>query len=377
MYLTRTVIFQLVQALKFKSSLPDENFLLLVQFVVLDAGGTIGSTNIVSEVEMLYHTHAHTLMSTCAAECMRQYLSDCVEFVCDLHTISKVKTNMKSGCNSLNEDTLGSLVKSGMAQYIALEITRGNGHDNRAIARYLPWLYHPPSTTQQGPKEFTDCIGHIRLLSWLLIGSLTHTAMTEGAAPITCLPLPLDASTFIAEHVLVIMTGFAEQSNTSVLHMSSLFHAFFLCQLWTMYCESAAAQYNSNSEQHMTASVNVMDFWARVTPGILQLLSHSKVLAEMVNLHFLSLMEALQECNSSVLAKLFPMWTSILYAYHGQLPGHLQVRLQAVQNWQPPAPSTEQMSINSSTMLTWLKRIQFKLGQIEVQSSAVTQFYTV
>ena len=31
MYLTRTVIFQLVQALKFKSSLPDENFLLLVQ----------------------------------------------------------------------------------------------------------------------------------------------------------------------------------------------------------------------------------------------------------------------------------------------------------------------------------------------------------
>ena len=61
-----------------------------------------------------------------------------------------LQTNMKSGCNSLNEDTLGSLVKSGMAQYIALEITRGNGHDNRAIARYLPWLYHPPSTTQQG-----------------------------------------------------------------------------------------------------------------------------------------------------------------------------------------------------------------------------------
>ncbi|XP_053389213.1 uncoordinated protein 79-like [Mercenaria mercenaria] len=97
----------------------------------------------------------------------------------------------------------------------------------------------------------------------------------------------------------------------------------------------------------------------------------------MVNLHFLSLMEALQECNSSVLAKLFPMWTSILYAYHGQLPGHLQVRLQAVQNWQPPAPATEQTCINSNILLTWLKRIQFRLGQIEVQSSAATQFYTV
>ncbi|XP_052767692.1 protein unc-79 homolog [Mya arenaria] len=378
LYLTRTVIFQLVQALKFKASLPDDNLLLMVQFVVLDAGGTIGSTNIVGDLGMLYHTHAHSLMSTYAAECMRQYLSDCVEFISDLHTISKLKTNMKGGCTALNEDTLGSLVKSGMAQFVALEITRGNGRDNRAIARYLPWLYHPPSTTQQGPKEFTDCIGHIRLMSWLLIGTLTHTAMTEGAACITCMPFPLDSSTFIAEHVLVILTGFAEQSNTSVNHMSSLFHAFFLCQLWTMYCESIAAMYNSTSENYVAASSTVMDFWARVTPGILQLLSHSKVLAELVNLHFLSLMEALQECNSSVLAKLFPMWTSILYAYHQQLPGHLQVRLQTVQNWQPPAPSSEQTCINSNILLTWLKRIQFRLGQIEVQCScAATQFYSV
>lgn len=66
------------------------------------------------------------------------------------------------------------------------------------------------------PKEFTDCIGHIRTLSWLLIGSLTHTAMTEGAAPVSCLPIPLDASSYIAEHVLVIMTGFDERSKVSL-----------------------------------------------------------------------------------------------------------------------------------------------------------------
>ncbi|XP_052267084.1 protein unc-79 homolog [Dreissena polymorpha] len=380
LYLTRTVIFQLVQALKFKTSLPDENFLLLVQFVLLDSGGTIGSSNIVSDLGMLYHTHAHSLMSTYASECMRQYLSDCVEFIGDLHTISKVKANMKGGCMALNEDTLGTLVKSGIAQFVALEITRSNGHGSRAVGleRYLPWLYKPPLTTQQGPKEFTDCIGHIRLMSWLLIGTLTHTAMTEGAACVTCMPFPLDVSTLIAEHVLVIMTGFAEQSNISANHMSSLFHAFFLCQLWTMYCESIAAMYNSSSEQYQAGTSSVMDFWARVTPGILQLLSHSKVLAEMVNLHFLSLMEALQECNSSVLAKLFPMWTAILYAYHNQLPGHLQVRLQSVQNWQPPVPSTEQTCINSHILLTWLKRIQIRLGQIEVQcSSAATQFYSI
>ena len=58
---------------------------------------------------------------------------------------------MKSGTSSLNEDTLGSQLKSGIAQYVALEITRGNNREtNRAITRYLPWLYHPPSTVQQG-----------------------------------------------------------------------------------------------------------------------------------------------------------------------------------------------------------------------------------
>ncbi|KAH9514228.1 Protein unc-79 [Bulinus truncatus] len=284
---------------------------------------------------------------------------------------------MKVAGASLNEDTLGGQLKSGISQYLSLEITRGNGRDNRAITRYLPWLYHPPSAMQQGPKEFIDCIGHIRLMSWLLIGSLTHTAITEGAAPISCLPIPLEASCHIADHIMVIMTGFAEQSSASVLHMSSLFHAFILCQLWTMYSESAAALHSPDSEQHLIASAMIMDFWARVTPGILQLLCHSKVLAEMVNLHFLGLMEALQECNSSVLAKLFPMWTSILFAYHAQLPGHLQVRLQNCQNWEPPHPTKDQTSFNSSILLTWLKRIQFKLGQIEIQSSAATQIYIV
>lgn len=50
----------------------------------------------------------------------------------------------------LNEDTLGGVLKSGIAQYVALEISRGNGRDNRAVARYLPWLYNTPSTLQQG-----------------------------------------------------------------------------------------------------------------------------------------------------------------------------------------------------------------------------------
>ena len=137
----------------------------------------------------------------------------------------------------------------------------------------------------------------------------------------------------------------------------------------------------------------------------------------MVSLHFLSLMEALMECNSNVLARvsctigqsvnltnfhshqqLMPMWTPVFRSYQGQLAGHLQVRLQACVNWQPPARVRERpRPMNggasaggqqasgmghghrtvSSPMLRWLQKVQFIMTQIETQSSAATQFYTM
>ncbi len=71
----------------------------------------------------------------------------------------------------------------------------------------------------------------------LLLGSLTHAAMFGPNTTVSCVPIPLEASCHVADHVHVIMTGFAEQSKASVLHMSSLFHAFILCQVCcTLFC---------------------------------------------------------------------------------------------------------------------------------------------
>ncbi|KAK8719402.1 hypothetical protein OTU49_014058 [Cherax quadricarinatus] len=99
----------------------------------------------------------------------------------------------------------------------------------------------------------------------------------------------------------------------------------------------------------------------------------------MVNLHFLSLMEALHECRSTVLTKLLPLWAPVLYTHHTKLPGQLAVRLQACQNAAPPTdPETPSPSTTSlPNLLRWLHRLQFKMGQIELQSSAATQFYSV
>ena len=103
----------------------------------------------------------------------------------------------------LNEDTLGGTLKASLAQYLALEISKGmaswrclrvkltigtykcsskkvlyfqllriidilgNGRDSRSVNRYLPWLYNvPANVAAQGPREFLDCVAHIRLMSW-------------------------------------------------------------------------------------------------------------------------------------------------------------------------------------------------------------------
>lgn len=232
----------------------------------------------------------------------------------------------------------------------------------------------------------------MRLLSWLLMGALTHTALMarrggriglHGAAihyhlqhPTATIaqPVPQEASCHIADHIQVIFAGFAEQSKTSVLHMSSLFHAFTLCQLWTVYLEQLSCISPPSSEAHNITMGILFEFWVKVTPCILQLVTHSKVLSEMVNLHFLSLLEALKETRSTVLSKLLPLWSPVLSS-NTQLSGTLHVRLQNCRDIAPTV--TEQELHQSSALLKWLQRLQFKMGQIELQSSTATQFYSI
>ncbi|KAM6969385.1 protein unc-79 homolog isoform 7-T7 [Tautogolabrus adspersus] len=374
-YMSRIVVLELLQALKFKSPLPDTNLLLLVQFVCSDIGTRLAESTIIQK-HMIATPPGCT---TAAMECMRQYISELLDFIADMHTLTKLKSHMKACCQPLHEDTFGGNLKVGLAQVAAMEISKGNHRDNKAVVRYLPWLYHPPSTMQQGPKEFIECVSHIRQLSWLLLGSLTHCALHQGST--ACMPIPLDAGSHIADHLIVILIGFPEQSKTSVLHMCSLFHAFMFAQLWTIYCEQAAAApslLNQNQTEFSSSAILTgLEFWSRVTPSILQLMAHNKVMVEMVCLHVISLMEALQECNSTIFVKLIPMWLPMIQSNLKHLSAGLQLRLQAIQNrvnhqcLQGQTSGTPPFALRK-----WLQCTQFKMAQVEIQSSeAASQFY--
>ncbi|XP_063295114.1 protein unc-79 homolog isoform X4 [Pelobates fuscus] len=377
-YLTRSVILDLLQALKLKSPLPDTNLLLLVQFICTDVGTKLAESTIIHK-QMIASLPG---CGTAAMECTRQYIGDILDFIADMHTLTKLKSHMKTCSQPLHEDTFGGHLKVGLAQIAAMEITRGNHRDNKAVTRYLPWLYHPPISMQQGPKEFIECVSHIRLLSWLLLGSLTHGVVCVNS-PTPCMPIPLDAGSQVADHLIIILMGFPEQSKTSVLHMCSLFHAFIFAQLWTVYCEQAAiapAMQNQN-EFSFTAILTALEFWSRVTPSILQLMAHNTLMVEMVCLHLISLMEALQECNSTVFVKLIPMWLPMIQSNLKHLSAGLQLRLQAIQNNANQQnlrmlQGSAQMTHNSAVLRKWLQCTQFKMAQVEIQSSeAASQFY--
>ena len=403
--LVRSLAAELVHSVKVKCILPDQTLMTLIQLMLQDVSGSLVPSVVSSHLKTNARSDIDCFV-TGASEGLKNYMQDILDFISDIHASRRIKSNFSGTHVTLNEDTLGGHLKAGLAQWLSLEITKGYGRDHRAVTKFLPWLYSLPSV-QNGPREFLDSVAHVRILSWLLLSSLQHSALLHNTSQFSlCQPIPLEANVHIAEHIQVILAGFAEQSKASVIHMSSLFYAFILCQLWTMYCENICSQNPPGGEQAIQAVLVLSDFWAKITPGILQLICHSKGLAEIVSLHFLSLMEALMDCNSFLLARMLPLWIPVFQAKQSQLSSNVRVRLQACIDWQPspqqldptiiaatitansnanvssvptacgvndtPVPST-----GSGVMLSWLYKVQFKMTQVELQSSEATQFYTL
>ncbi|KAL5112757.1 hypothetical protein TcWFU_008571 [Taenia crassiceps] len=576
--LTKVVVESLMNALKFRIYLPDENLLKTLQLVVMDAGGTLEPNQISPSLTDIFNPQTFHLFSTGAAELMRPHIVDCLNILSDVHMIRKVKQAQKTAAQplqsvnpndgnsgagtcsqwtssmglsssgmqnagfanssscapaaaanlpSLHEDTIGAHLKSGLAQYVALELSRhsnvkdedvlhmlspgllaedsssgildapvrrggatsntsgkqvtsstasaaqqlqqqqqqcqqsqpsgpklssslsaggsfrsvgqfsgggsigagrqlgrnstslnsgggdgagsdggsvysgpkvstasgaicgagsgssGGGHISLAvpnltsrspsiasvlatpggigqqsimsighfalvptlshttrldapILQYLPWLKSIPTFMQQGPRDFLLCLERVRTLTWLLLGATMHTALTRDATGLTCRPLPFTFVNSVADLVKFLISGFPDQQKLqSVAVMSSLYHAFLLCQVWTVYCESAGSLHPVNSNAHRAANATALEFWLKIAPTITHFLSVSEDAAA-INGHLLTVLEELKECRSIIVDKLITIWVPTLNGKQKQLPGNVLKRLQKCVEWEPP-----------------------------------------
>lgn len=112
-----------------------------------DVGGSVPANVVLKDCPSLSMEYGPAVI-TGVSDCMKMHIGDVVEFLTDFHTISKMKSYCKGISIGLNEDTLGGIIKCSVAQYLALDITKGNGRDNRAVNRHLPWLYSTSSAQQ-------------------------------------------------------------------------------------------------------------------------------------------------------------------------------------------------------------------------------------
>lgn len=84
------VVYELVQALKFKTFIPDSNLLMLINLILQDVGGSIPSNVVMNNMKQLYVDYGPAY-NTNISECMRLHLGDILEFLTDFHTSGKIK----------------------------------------------------------------------------------------------------------------------------------------------------------------------------------------------------------------------------------------------------------------------------------------------
>lgn len=105
---SRMVVIELVQVLKFKTTIPDSNLLMLINLIlqvsnapvvvfiyalnvfIQDVGGHVPSNVVIKDSNILT-MEATSPCSTGISECMKLNLVDILEFLSDFHAISKMK----------------------------------------------------------------------------------------------------------------------------------------------------------------------------------------------------------------------------------------------------------------------------------------------
>ncbi|XP_028035618.1 protein unc-79 homolog isoform X2 [Bombyx mandarina] len=359
----RVLVYELVQALRTKTTVPDDNLFILIQFVLQGHGCSLllppqlsancgGAAGGVGEARDL---------GGGAVECMRPHLPDMIELLQDPHLLNKIKGSVsKSIVNRnvicLNEDTLGSIVKGGIAQYAAAELALEHARRQPPPPRHLtPWL----SAAPPGSRDVCECVSRVRLVSWLLAGALSNSRSQPLQVTIPC-----DATCHLTDHIQTILSWYAESSRVEPREsraesrggprLSALCQALCLCQLWTLYLEQ------------LGAADALLDFWCKLLPALLHLAHSSKLLAEAVNLHFLGLLESLLECNSTVLTKLLPLWTPVLHSPLFNMSRHVAQRVEACRE-SVGAGGARGLGGGDARQQRSLHRLLAKMAQLELQ----------
>ena len=95
--LTRTVVYELVNCIKMKATIPDENVMILIQFLLQDGDGTLVPSTIIENISANTESHISNF-STSAQECCKPHVHDFIEFISDVHSLNRIKNFILGRC---------------------------------------------------------------------------------------------------------------------------------------------------------------------------------------------------------------------------------------------------------------------------------------
>ncbi|EDV23776.1 uncharacterized protein TRIADDRAFT_57317 [Trichoplax adhaerens] len=354
LYFTRCAVTELVHALKSRIILPADNFVKLAQLVFLDTVEGNTDLNFIDTSSTTYQGSQSN-----ALELFRQYLPEAVEFLGSGDVSVRFEDLVTS-----KSSVIGNL-KIMIAKIIAFEITNNNNNNNnnrdlKYITRLMPWFHQRQS--QPTRFQLQECVSQVRIVCWLLVGSLHHYVESSTTSSIYTPFLPSDI--VVIERVLNVFNSIASKGRESSEYLSAIPPILILCQLWTVYCEQYMNSRWQFSEFSSTSVIPILiDFWQEVTSALLQVVSEIHDLHVHVIGQFFTTVESLKECNSFIFHEYFPSWISFLSENCNQAN-----RIDRLRHLQE-CTSKDNITDNQTVLKRWLHRVQLQMAQNELQAT--------
>ncbi|XP_065829226.1 protein unc-79 homolog isoform X2 [Oscarella lobularis] len=308
--LTRTVIAELDQSLRFKKELKRGSCLLnLIKFVAIDMGAYVGTVKdttgkVLGIKEMAGRTGAKSLAKGLLPSLI-SFLGDAAVF--EHYQIGKMAMQLKTA----------------VAQLVGLYF-----HENESlIQKDSVWLSNSPwlddcHSAYPGYKELERIGRNSSIICWILLGAIAYnisTAAIDGVSE--CIPFKENIAGKFVELCTLPIDSLAEQSKDleDATQAGILSTVYCLCQHWTVYCEFLFPLASSSSP-------SIVNFWNAITVSILRALSVSEKrntisapkLPQILLSPFVSTINALQPLELRTISKFLPQWSQLIDAYRSQ-----------------------------------------------------------
>jgi len=252
--------------------------------------------------------------------CVHNYQQDLLD--CIKHWDYRIKSSqdMKDTDEEYLDDMYFPVqLKASLSQILALHLSLNKGKAIKSSARIFAWLQNPPS--QLGRIDITESVANLRMLAWLLLGTINHVVDNPDSRSVIHL-MSLNDNIHLIEYVKIVLQNLVQQDIDKKQRnlLPSIFITFITCQLWTIYCE-CHLHFRLDAEADVIATV--MEFWSQITLTIVKLLNENDKIKLEILIPFIRTTKGIANCCEVSFSRLTTLWCPLVQYFKDEIPEDL------------------------------------------------------